>query len=120
MKEQLRRVPDKGLGYGVLKYINKDEKLSGKDCWDIVFNYLGQVDNIVSSSKWFSGAGESSGSSSSEEQTVSHKLSVNGMVQGGELILNWKYSSLHYEKETIEKLVERYQLIIKVVDNSLH
>ena len=67
VKEQLRRVPDKGLGYGVLKYINKDEKLSNKDCWDIVFNYLGQLDNVVSSGKWLSGAGESKGSSSSEE-----------------------------------------------------
>ena len=30
VKEQLRNIPDKGLGYGVLRYINKEERLSGK------------------------------------------------------------------------------------------
>jgi hypothetical protein len=71
IKEQLRRVPDKGLGYGVLKYINKDEKLSKHQCWDIVFNYLGQLDNVVSVvGKQLSGAGESRGSSSDAEQAA--------------------------------------------------
>ncbi|MBK8549760.1 MAG: amino acid adenylation domain-containing protein [Ignavibacteria bacterium] len=108
VKEQLRRIPDKGLGYGVLKYINKDEKLSGK-AWEIVFNYLGQLDNVISSGKWLSGAGESSGEFTSEENIKSETLSVNGMVQEGELILNWSYSSRHYEKKTIAAIVERYQ-----------
>ena len=93
VKEQLRQVPDKGLGYGVLKYINKEEELQGDDCWDIVFNYLGQVDNIVRESRWLKGAGEGSGAGKSEELTVSEKLSVNAMVQSGQLILNWSYSN---------------------------
>jgi non-ribosomal peptide synthase protein (TIGR01720 family) len=109
IKEQLRRVPDKGLGYGVLKYINKDEKLSKHQSWDIIFNYLGQLDNVVSSGKQLSGAGESRGSSSDAEQPAGFKLSVNGMVQNAELILNWGYSSLHYNKETIEELVKNYK-----------
>jgi non-ribosomal peptide synthase protein (TIGR01720 family) len=109
VKEQLRRVPDKGIGYGVMKYINRNEKLREKSGWDIVFNYLGQLDNVVSSGKWFSGAGESKGKSFNEEHPVSELLSVNGMVQGGELFLNWSYSSLHFEKDTIIKLVELYQ-----------
>jgi non-ribosomal peptide synthase protein (TIGR01720 family) len=109
VKEQLRSIPDKGLGYGVLKYINKDERLAGKDRVDIVFNYLGQLDNVVSKDKWLSAAEESSGSSLSDDQPVNYKLSVNGMIQGSELILNWGYSSLHFEKETIGKLSERYK-----------
>jgi hypothetical protein len=58
-------------------------------CWDIVFNYLGQLDNVVSWRKAAVGAGESRGSSSDAEQAAGFKLSVNGMVQNGELILNW-------------------------------
>ncbi|MBK8549763.1 MAG: amino acid adenylation domain-containing protein [Ignavibacteria bacterium] len=117
VKEQLRRLPDKGLGYGVLKYINKEErltKLRGK-AWEIVFNYLGQLDNVVSSGKWLSGAGESGGTVSSHENTVDHLLSVSGMVTGDELILNWSYSSLHYEKETIEELVKKFQINLESV-----
>ena len=45
----------------------------------------------------------------SEDYVFSNKLSVNGMVQAGELILNWTYSDKHYEKETIAELVKNYQ-----------
>ena len=61
VKEQLRQIPDKGLGYGILKYINRNDKLNTRQSWNIVFNYLGQIDNIVDSGKWFSGAKESAG-----------------------------------------------------------
>ncbi|MBK8551807.1 MAG: AMP-binding protein [Ignavibacteria bacterium] len=109
VKEQIRRLPDKGLGYGVLKYINKEEKLSDKTCWDIVFNYLGQLDNVVSKGKWLSVTGESRGIGSSEENTVGYKLAVNSMVQEGELILNWSYSSLHFKEETVKQIIEKYK-----------
>jgi non-ribosomal peptide synthase protein (TIGR01720 family) len=119
VKEQLRLIPDKGLGYGVLKYINKEEKLSNKKCWDIIFNYLGQVDNIMSG-KWLSGAAESNGASSSEDKTVKHLLEVNGAVQGGELVMNWGYSKLHYEKETISEIVESYKSTLQsLIDHCL-
>lgn len=85
VKEQLRQVPDKGLGYGVLKYINKDGSLQGEDCWEIIFNYLGQLDNVVSDGKWFSATGESSGTLVDPENPANAKLTVNGFVQGGEL-----------------------------------
>ncbi|MEZ4691288.1 MAG: hypothetical protein R3A12_14455 [Ignavibacteria bacterium] len=54
VKEQLRQIPDKGLGYGILKYLNRNDKLNAESSWNIVFNYLGQIDNIIDSGKWFS------------------------------------------------------------------
>ncbi|MGI8634025.1 MAG: condensation domain-containing protein, partial [Segetibacter sp.] len=103
IKEQLRQVPDKGLGYGVLKYINKEEALQNTEPWEIVFNYLGQLDNIVRESKWFAGAGESTGAGMSEE-LLTEKLSVNSVVRAGQLIVNWSYSKNHYNDETIANL----------------
>jgi non-ribosomal peptide synthase protein (TIGR01720 family) len=108
VKEQLRQVPDRGLGYGVLRYINKEEALQGRDCWDIVFNYLGQLDNVVRESKWLSAAEESTGAGRGEEYVVREKISVTGLIQGGELILKWIYSSHHYEQETIRMLAEEF------------
>ncbi|MBK8552374.1 MAG: amino acid adenylation domain-containing protein [Ignavibacteria bacterium] len=115
VKEQLRSVPDKGLGYGVLKYINKDESMTGKNCWEIVFNYLGQLDNAVSGSKWLSAAKEFSGTDMSGDIPVSEKLSINGFIQSGELNINWKYSSLHFEKKTISSLSEKYLNILQTL-----
>jgi hypothetical protein len=40
------------------------------------------------------------------------------MVQNAELILNWGYSSLHYNKETIEELVKNYKSSIKLTDRA--
>jgi amino acid adenylation domain-containing protein/non-ribosomal peptide synthase protein (TIGR01720 family) len=108
VKEELRQIPDKGLGYGVLKYINKAEGLQGRDPWDIIFNYLGQLDTAVASSKWIKTAAESKASGTSEHQAAASKLSVNSSVSGGELILRWSYSSLHYNEGTISKLAENY------------
>ncbi|MEO7583966.1 MAG: non-ribosomal peptide synthase/polyketide synthase [Ferruginibacter sp.] len=109
IKEQLRMIPDKGLGYGVLKYIDKEEKLVDKKCWDIVFNYFGQLDNVVSKGKWLSTATESKGSGISEHQLVKDLISVNGQVQSGEMILSWSYSTLHYGQQTIRELAQQYR-----------
>jgi len=107
-KEILRQVPDKGLGYGVLKYISKTGQLQGKDPWDVVFNYLGQLDTAIGQGKWLSVAEESSGSDISGEQAAAAKLSVNSSVYGGELALRWSYSSKQYHQETISKIAADY------------
>jgi len=73
-----------------------------------VFNYLGQLDNVVSSSEWFTGPGESTGDGISKSYKGGEKLSVHSMVQGGELVLSWGYSTLHYKQGTIKELAETY------------
>jgi non-ribosomal peptide synthase protein (TIGR01720 family) len=108
VKEQLRGIPDKGLGYGVLRYINKEASLNGVQPWDIVFNYLGQFDNVVNLSKWFGGASESTGSDASGAHIMREKLTVNSQVSSGELQIHWGYSTKHYNWETIHGLGDSY------------
>jgi len=108
VKEQLRRLPNKGIGYGVLKYINRDPKLQ-QPCWDIIFNYLGQLDNMAGHSKWLSDAAEYAGANISPENPAGALLTINSMVQGGMLCINWSYSTLHFNAETIEQLARDYQ-----------
>ncbi|MES2733434.1 MAG: non-ribosomal peptide synthase/polyketide synthase [Bacteroidota bacterium] len=108
-KEQLRQIPDKGLGYGVLKYINKEAALQGNDPWDITFNYLGQFDTLGGKGKWFSPADEEAGSQMGEDYIIRRKLSVNSMVIGGELILDWSYSTRHFDEASIALLQENYR-----------
>jgi amino acid adenylation domain-containing protein/non-ribosomal peptide synthase protein (TIGR01720 family) len=45
VKEQLRGVPDKGMGYGLLRYLNPDtaEQLADCPAPQIGFNYLGRI-----------------------------------------------------------------------------
>ncbi|HVI43598.1 MAG TPA: amino acid adenylation domain-containing protein [Chitinophaga sp.] len=110
LKEQLRGIPDKGLGYGVLKYINKAASLQGNDPWQIAFNYLGQLDNVVKEAEGgiFTGAAESSGISASVNHPVRELLSVDCLVQGGELHLRWSYSCRHFDPSTITSIASGF------------
>lgn len=115
VKEQLRRIPDKGIGYGVLKYFHSENVPDKKDPWDIVFNYLGQVDNIIVKSSHLRVAGEPKGSSVGDKISWKNKLEVNSIVADEELILDWSYSNNHYEQETIMALAERYISNLKII-----
>ncbi len=108
VKEQLRAIPGKGLGYGVLKYISKEDALKGNEQYDILFNYLGQLDNVVTSSRFFSAAPESTGQGRSPEMVVKEKISLSGHVSDGRLVLNWSYSKKHFEEATIQNIAESY------------
>ena len=108
VKEGLRGIPDKGLGHGALKYLEKVKELQGADPWDVLFNYLGQLDTAVSSGRWLSQSGESGGRGISGEQAAMSKLAVNNYITGGELIVDWDYSNKHYNPGTIINLAEDY------------
>jgi non-ribosomal peptide synthase protein (TIGR01720 family) len=108
VKEQLRQVPGKGLGFGVLKYINKEEAVKGRNPWYIQFNYLGQLDNVIKESKWLAVAPEATGAGRNEEQEVVEKLSFNSHIRLGQLVISWQYSPKHYSPETVKGLAAHY------------
>lgn len=114
IKEQVRRVPGKGLGFGVLKYINREEALRGGPFWELIFNYLGQADNVLRDG-WFGMAKEASGLDISPELIVHEKMIVNAIVQGGELVVDWAYSSKHYREETIAALVQQFHTHLELL-----
>lgn len=107
VKEQLRKIPEKGLGFGVLKYLNKEEAYRGKPCWDLVFNYHGQGDNVLNTHAWLGTATEHTGSGIDPEREV-EKLAVTGIVREKELVLHWTYSHKHYRKETVLALADGF------------
>ncbi len=64
IKEQLRAVPDKGLGYGVLRYLGEPEvraELAALPAPRITFNYLGQFDRQFDDGALFVPSSEGSG-----------------------------------------------------------
>ncbi|MDR6651068.1 amino acid adenylation domain-containing protein, partial [Chitinophaga ginsengisegetis] len=50
VKDQLRRIPRKGIGYGMLRYlhVSGEERLGGLRSGDITFNYLGDFGSGIS------------------------------------------------------------------------
>jgi non-ribosomal peptide synthase protein (TIGR01720 family) len=101
VKERLRRVPRRGLGYGLWRYgAQRDEAVGGQ----LVFNYLGQLDNAVRGESMFRPAQESAGASVWRGGERSHVLVVNASVMGGQLSVSWSYSRQLHRRETITQL----------------
>ncbi|MBC9909502.1 non-ribosomal peptide synthase/polyketide synthase [Chitinophaga varians] len=108
VKEQLRNVPDKGLGYGVLKYLQQETTLQGNDPWDVVFNYLGQTGNITATDGLLRMATASPGAAIGKDFPLTEKIAVDSLVQDGELVLRWKYSLRHFTAAALEKMAAAY------------
>ncbi len=112
VKEQLRCLPERGIGYGALRYLHPNAEIrnrfEGTQCWDIEFNYLGQIDNAIQSGNWLQQAGESTGKASSLENSRDAKLMVDCFVVEGELRVSWNYSKYQYKTATIKQLANRF------------
>src|SRR6185295_15763864 len=108
IKEQLRRIPNRGIGYGLLRYLSTDqatiEQLRALPEPEISFNYLGQFDQALSEAGLFGPAPESSGPPVSPRSRRPYLLDINGSISGGQLHLVWSFSQNSYEQATIEKL----------------
>jgi amino acid adenylation domain-containing protein/non-ribosomal peptide synthase protein (TIGR01720 family) len=112
IKEQLRHIPNRGIGYGVLRYLNNDraiaESLAAMPQAEICFNYLGQFDQALPQSSWFSLAPEPSGSTRSPLASRRHLLDINGYVTGGQLRLDWTYSALIHKEATVSRVTAEF------------
>ena len=124
VKDMLRGVPNKGIGYGVLRYLGNEEVQESLDTGyqEIIFNYLGSFDNSVS--KEAGGlvgfARESSGRTIGIENTYSHKMSINGMIVDGCLQLDWSYDSKRYNRQTMEGLANDYITALERIISHCH
>jgi non-ribosomal peptide synthase protein (TIGR01720 family) len=110
IKEQLRAMPNRGIGYGLLRYLSGDmeiaEKLRAFPQPEVAFNYLGQFDQILPESSPFGPARESAGPLHSTRGNISYLLSVGGSISGGQLQLTCTYSENMYQHATIEELAQ--------------
>ncbi|HEY2964359.1 MAG TPA: amino acid adenylation domain-containing protein, partial [Pyrinomonadaceae bacterium] len=115
IKEQVRKVKNGGIGYGVLRYLSADEavrrQLSEQPEAEISFNYMGRYDQAVTEVKeegLFRRAAEWVGPGRADQGDRRYKLQVNGTVIGGELHMSWEYSSEVHREETVAQLAADY------------
>jgi non-ribosomal peptide synthase protein (TIGR01720 family) len=112
VKEHLRAIPQRGLGYGLLKYLQANAELRARlqegAAAEVSFNYLGQFDQSISGASLFRLASESSGEVYSPRARRSYLLEINGIVVRGQLQLGWTYSEQLHKRETIERLAQTF------------
>ncbi|MBY0204782.1 non-ribosomal peptide synthetase [Paenibacillus cucumis (ex Kampfer et al. 2016)] len=109
VKEGLRQVPSKGIGYGILRYLSawtEGDKLERNP--EISFNYMGQI-NQNSDQAGIQFSTYSSGPSVSENNKRPFVLNINSIVVEGKLALTINYSQKQYQRETMEQLAYSYK-----------
>jgi amino acid adenylation domain-containing protein/non-ribosomal peptide synthase protein (TIGR01720 family) len=110
-KEQLRAVPNRGIGYGALRHLGSAQAraaLASLPEAELRFEYLGQFDQSLSRESLFARARESAGALVSPRSPRTHRLAVSGGVLGGRLQMAWGYARTEYRRETVEALAERF------------
>ncbi|GFZ30329.1 hypothetical protein CSC2_08550 [Clostridium zeae] len=118
VKESLRSIPNKGIGYGILKYLTSEE--NKKDIYfkqkpEITFNYLGELSQ-KDDKNLFKYCDLKRGEDSSPLNTTDEMMSINGMSINGELIFIFR--SKRYKDEAVEELANFYkESILKIVEH---
>ena len=123
VKEQLRAIPDRGAGFGVLRYLGPDPavtaQLAARPAPQILFNYFGQAGRVLAPDLRWTLAPGATGHDISPRVRRSHLLEINAMVADGCLTTTWTYSSAVHQPHTIEALADQYDAALKrLVDHS--
>jgi len=119
VKETLRRIPQKGIGYGILKYLTPDTHktdMTFKLAPQIIFNYLGQFGSDLGEMP-FTIARESPGNNESQDGERDFELDVSGQVVKKRLHMTIAFSKKQYKEETVQGLLDNYKAkLLELID----
>jgi non-ribosomal peptide synthase protein (TIGR01720 family) len=105
VKETLRAVPHRGLGYGLLRTLGAIEPSPAPQP-EVIFNYFGVLAHDAHGPFRF--APEPSGSPHSPNGRRPYLIEINAGITGGVLTIRFTYSSARHARLTIAALAERF------------
>ncbi|MBI5302108.1 MAG: hypothetical protein HY868_08230 [Chloroflexi bacterium] len=112
VKEQLRAIPNHGIGHGILRYLSRDaetrEKLSALPEPEIVFNYLGRLDETQHARGLFEPVAESVGEARHPDDARQYLIEINSYIRDGAFHAVWTFSENAHRAETIARLAARF------------
>ncbi|MCU1347302.1 MAG: non-ribosomal peptide synthetase, partial [Acidobacteria bacterium] len=117
-KEQVRALPNHGLGFGLLRYLVCDAEIVAQadaNPPQLVFNYLGQLDSSVARDTVFAPAPESMGPGVDMERLRPYRLGLTGRVSDGVLEFSLDYSEREYRAETMANVARLIQEALREV-----
>jgi non-ribosomal peptide synthase protein (TIGR01720 family) len=121
IKEKVREIPNRGIGYGVLNYLAKTdgigEKSSDRSSPEIRFNYLGQTDQGLRNSSLFGIARESTGLAQSPLARRPSLLEVNCWVSEGRFRADYSYYKDVHRRASVQRLAEAFVKELRAIIN---
>ncbi|MGY3677843.1 amino acid adenylation domain-containing protein [Streptomyces sp. TE33382] len=111
---QLGSMPDKGLGYGLLRHLDPESApvLGARPRAQILFNYLGRFDRPDESDWGLAPEAGAVAGGGDPEMPLTHLLEVSAIVhdrgQGPELHITWAYPKAVLERPRVEALADAW------------
>jgi amino acid adenylation domain-containing protein/non-ribosomal peptide synthase protein (TIGR01720 family) len=118
VKEALRRIPNRGIGYGLLRYLGDEPIAAALRALpepEVSFNYLGQLDQAVPAGAPFQGARESTGGDQSPQGARRYAIDVVARVAGGRMQVGFTYSEHLHDRATIEVVAQAFLEALRVL-----
>jgi non-ribosomal peptide synthase protein (TIGR01720 family)/FkbM family methyltransferase len=111
MKEQLRQLPNRGIGYGILRYLSTDAglrcEMASLPQAELSFNYQGQFDESGDAA-WVRASNLSAGPNRAGGARRAHLIEIDGSVTDDALRLVWTFASGIHRRATIEKVAAQF------------
>jgi amino acid adenylation domain-containing protein/non-ribosomal peptide synthase protein (TIGR01720 family) len=111
VKEGLRAIPQGGVGFGVLRWLNHSDQVAPLRAIPpapISFNYLGQLDRSAAAAGLLSLSDEPTGCDHSPRGKRTHAIDVIGRVQQGRFQAAFVFSRNLHRRESVEQFAARY------------
>jgi amino acid adenylation domain-containing protein/non-ribosomal peptide synthase protein (TIGR01720 family) len=109
IKEQLRQVPNKGLGYGLLRHLGPTGSVLANGVRpQVTFNYLGQLDTVAHEQALWRLSDAQPPAQRSPTSARRSWLDIGAMVRDGQLLLRWTYSEQVHDESTVRQLADAF------------
>ncbi|MED1412430.1 non-ribosomal peptide synthetase [Bacillus paramycoides] len=106
IKDQLRQIPNRGVDYGILRYLKKELLPFYQQKPSISFNYLGQFDQVFSKESLFMQETGFTFLDHAPDSKPSHLIDVIGMVKDEKLHFVWMYSREQFSRLKIQAIAD--------------
>ncbi|GAA5084897.1 non-ribosomal peptide synthetase [Nocardia iowensis] len=102
-KEQLRTVPDKGIGFGVLRYLDAETAAALADAPtpQISFNYLGRASTGAETEPWLP---QRFAATQDDRAPLAAVVDINAVLTDTGLEVTWAYASRLLDAEEVDQL----------------
>jgi non-ribosomal peptide synthase protein (TIGR01720 family) len=112
IKEQLRRVPNGGIGYGVLRYLSEEAEFQqqfGDQKQPLIsFHYLGNLDHVFSSTSTMKFEDPLDVAIRNADHAHENRLAVLAGIKNDRLFVGWAFRKDAYLEKTIEDLAASF------------